>query len=747
MAQTWLGSASSNSTRTTNLVDLCCVALAKCVAQNKSRIGDGLRSLPSELSERLLSSLTAQNLLTSETLMVVATSNPKKLCLGGLKQKPDRESLLTTLSLCSSLEVLNLSASSIDDSVLQLLCQMSYSSQLRIVDLSTCVRITSKMVQQFLFRCEKLEQLDLSGCNITDETFSLPITVPTKFCHLPEIGPMKKRAREGENESVGHFKGSEFVSFGITKRRKVNWKKEDFVHKCNESDPLYNPRLVNLHSLNISGCCSLTNRGLEFISHLFPYLVQLNCSHLEIKGVLDIGPILSNCKFLKSLNINGCILDQSKIVVEPSTPKLEEINFCGTGTISCHFSTLLEHCAPVLRVLRIRNKSFTEYESQATPLEWLKSCRVMSILDLYSVSVDDCLISHLLNGCRNTLKVLDITHCPISDENLNLLSNTQLPNLSHLSLNQMAIVQWLPELGGNCPNLRHLCLNLCLKTLLLESRLTIMLSRLSLLKNLELWSLESISLPSIVSVLQLCPQLRSLLLSTVNQEPQEMVRDEGESNESEEDSLMSDSLGKNHKGGLILSSAEFSLLTQTYPHVQFKIWYHTIYGNRSFRYHMGSTQDEKLKGLLTPTKINQLGVKLRVEKKEKGIEIIPTILVDNIPIWSQEMCASLSHLRLTTETNGGAVPLISEWCCECDVESYNGVLFYHDTDYVFWETHEPGVPRKFCFSKSQYFGVINNARLQFLRLVWQQQKLLKPVPCTLQFPLPIVRPPLSASFY
>lgn len=99
------------------------------------------------------------------------------------------------------------------------------------------------------------------------------------------------------------------------------------------------------------------------------------------------------------------------------------------------------------------------------------------------------------------------------------------------------------------------------------------------------------------------------------------------------------------------------------------------------------------------------------------------ILVDNIPIWSHETSASLHHLRKTIDGgDGGALPLISEWCCECNIESYNGVLFYHNADYVFWETHEPGVKQRFRFSKGQYITAVNNARLQYMQLAWQMQR-------------------------
>ena len=53
---------------------------------------------------------------------------------------------------------------------------------------------------------------------------------------------------------------------------------------------------------------------------------------------------------------------------------------------------------------------------------------------------------------------------------------------------------------------------------------------------------------------------------------------------------------------------------------------------------------------------------------------------------------------------GAAVPLCSQWCCECDIECFNGVLSYplslpHDREVVVWEIHEPGPNRKFIFDK------------------------------------------------
>jgi len=152
-------------------------------------------------------------------------------------------------------------------------------------------------------------------------------------------------------------------------------------------------------------------------------------------------------------------------------------------------------------------------------------------------------------------------------------------------------------------------------------------------------------------------------------------------------------------------------LTNANPHIQFKVWHHSIYGNRYFRYHRG--RPPKSHNLI-PKQTNTLTLKTTEIEENGKRQIIPTVLVDNIPIWSNETSASLCHLQKTITGENGALPMISEWCCECNIHNYNGVLFYHDGDQVIWETHEPGIKQIFPFSKDQYMRAINEALDQMI---------------------------------
>jgi len=212
------------------------------------------------------------------------------------------------------------------------------------------------------------------------------------------------------------------------------------------------------------------------------------------------------------------------------------------------------------------------------------------------------------------------------------------------------------------------------------------------LRELEIWCCKSMSLETVFKILGVCSNLRVLLLSTADPKSNSPP----------------------------LSIEEFGILTDYYPHVMFKIWHHSIYGNRHFRFHGGLEEENRL---VVAKRISTLSVKPSIIEENGQSQIVPVVLVDNIPIWSNETSASLRHLCNTTVgENSGALPLISEWCCECNIHNYNGVLFYHNGDHVVWETHEPGIKQEFCFVKEQYMQAINNAQLDHVQLVWQQNR-------------------------
>jgi len=94
----------------------------------------------------------------------------------------------------------------------------------------------------------------------------------------------------------------------------------------------------------------------------------------------------------------------------------------------------------------------------------------------------------------------------------------------------------------------------------------------------------------------------------------------------------------------------------------------------------------------------------------------PSVLVDNVPIWSNESPASLQNLRLTLQggENAGALPIVSDWCCECNIENFNGLLYHHDekNHQITWETHEPGDKKTFRFDYNQYAKALVNVRIR-----------------------------------
>lgn len=94
-------SEDSEPVRTPTLVELCCVSLAKAVNNGKYD-RESLESLPGELSERLLGSLSAQSMLTNESLLCVASPHLRSLNVANMKQRashPDEVGIAATLKV------------------------------------------------------------------------------------------------------------------------------------------------------------------------------------------------------------------------------------------------------------------------------------------------------------------------------------------------------------------------------------------------------------------------------------------------------------------------------------------------------------------------------------------------------------------------------------------------------------------------------------------------------------------------
>jgi hypothetical protein len=85
--------------------------------------------------------------------------------------------------------------------------------------------------------------------------------------------------------------------------------------------------------------------------------------------------------------------------------------------------------------------------------------------------------------------------------------------------------------------------------------------------------------------------------------------------------------------------------------------------------------------------------------------------------------------------------VIDDWCCGCNIDNFNGLLYYHtdntnngcmwdaapapsartgphchgltarakQSHFVIWETHEPGSKHRFCFDQEQYRHAIREA--------------------------------------
>lgn len=665
------GSASNLHTAL-NLVELSLLSISNAIT-------DGLlvkpkQPLPSELSERLFMCLSAHSLLDREsellsflspfqTSLDLSNYFPKDGTNSG-RQLPSEGFIQDCIFKCIN-HLQNLYCRNNRISFNTLYKIATSNSHLKVIDLTGCYTPLGELTIMLIKGCSELTTLILSGTTISDRSFNFASDSATYI---------------GGNS---HYIKFDVKDDGTCRRQKRKYHPTSHERKRQKIGQEYHH--YSLKQLAISGCLGITNTGVASISVLFPNLSSIDCSHIPID---DIRPLLMNCRQLRSINVSGCNLDQSK----PFLPQwisndfklsLEEISFSGTGNLEKNFTDLLEHCSPNLKTIRLRNKTLDDIHG----LSWISNGSNLQCVDLYSMPLSSSFISDLL-ASRESLKVLDITHCTgISETDIFKLVATELPTLQSLTLTQHSIIPAIKNYTlKNWPCFNHLCINLDRKYLLSEEDIrTLSISCGDQMEYLELWNCETLTYHTILFIVNSCQNLKKLLLSTAG------------------DSAPS------------LSDNEFSNLVSSFPNIQFKIWYHTISGNRHFRYHHGLTDEAKT--LTVPRKVNALAIDFKIENNI----IAPVVLVDQIPIWSNETAASLGHLRKTCEKkNCGALPLISEWCCECDIDNYNGVLFYHDQDYICWETHEPGIKTSFCFSKDQYTKAINDARLRHLQLLWQK---------------------------
>eukprot|EP01125_Pyxidicula_operculata_P005801 TRINITY_DN2024_c0_g1_i2.p1 TRINITY_DN2024_c0_g1~~TRINITY_DN2024_c0_g1_i2.p1 ORF type:complete len:475 (-),score=24.19 TRINITY_DN2024_c0_g1_i2:1361-2785(-) len=456
-----------------SLSSLCLLKVVQYIKEKNENIIPFLKSLPLEVTEKLIMSALAKNQLDNNSLLAMVPPQLRRLDLPRYGQgiHPDDRTIEFIVSYCISLQEVSLHGCKLTTPTLHILA----SKHLNLVklDLSSC-SFNSFDVRAIILNCMSLEILDLCGCPIIDETFS-PLPPTPEPTNLVDDCCMKVVEEYEETHSHHHHSGSkrkreenEFSPLEMhlvdnPSRKRAKLPTEHYGSDCGHlrSSTYSRSTTPILKELKISGCVSLTSKSLDGISRLFPNLEAIDCSHLVMP--LDIRPLLSRCTKLKSIDISGCNLNQDTEMISMNAElKLENIHFSGSGQITIHFAHVLASCAPHLKQITLRNKVFVPSETESNPTFWLKGTSTIKNLDLYGGSFGNDFFIHLINN-KDTLEVLDITHAQGAFDEIETFARTPFPELRSLTFNQPLLFKYLPEMSLTCPNIEHLCLNLDMK--------------------------------------------------------------------------------------------------------------------------------------------------------------------------------------------------------------------------------------------------------------------------------------------
>lgn len=737
--------------------------------------------LPTELVENLMTHLAFQNLLNDRALLALTSPKLTTLRLSNANKtiRPSPEAIDRAVKICTSIQVLDLSDCIIKEDTIDFLCTNEhYVNNLRVLDLSS-TNLNPAAICRIIQSLDRLERLYLSGTNLTDEAFET-LYINTAVRPLlaaksasspssPSHGTKRKREETEDIEDIIDYYQYDdpYPSRRDPSRDVLDADQcsslcgplSSFVKNLAQgrSSSRYRPpqspcdvcsvafcegaprKFPNLSKLVVSGCERLTSKGISFIGRLFPLLTSFDCSHCP--QVTDIYPIVFGCQHLKVLTVDGCpisVSDSSEVQDNwakfPNSLRfLRKFKFSGTGVLEASFNewfSRFEH----LSELSLRNK---DIGIGITSNDIIKNSKRLQKLDIYGVACDPSFIELLLNENNNvrSLEVMDLTQTNISAQMLaaSLAKTRSWPSLNSLSLtkysNEEDFGGALKAIGQVAPNIEHLCVNISTVALTHENELSTFIGAYPNLSRLELWSCNNVSFDIILNVMNACPKLTSLLMCR----------------------------GQPEATSPCLLEPEFELLKIKHPQVEFKLWNHSIYGNRHFQYYEGSVgwMSRGAKFSSERPVVNRLRVDVDLISKsleenldattegdEFGRLVKTTIYVDDIPIWANENGASISHLQVTADGNSGALPIIDDWCCGCNIDNFNGLLYYHTDDsnngymweqmdlspsvrssshcvglnasskqshFVIWETHEPGSKRRFCFDKEQYRNVIKEA--------------------------------------
>lgn len=300
----------------------------------------------------------------------------------------------------------------------------------------------------------------------------------------------------------------------------------------------------------------------------------------------------------------------------------------------------------------------------------------------------------------------------------------------------------LPAIGAfACPQLEHLILNnpRACRPLLRPVQLAQILQRFPDLLSVEIWCLSSVAFSLAALVPQLCPHIASVLMCVVGGNggnaahhhmfaehhlPARLQHAHLNGRPIEGHAMAVLAAAESKAAPSFLNPEQVQTLQEGHPGIEWKFWRHSVESARQFQHirPIDRATGQAVSSLRPEQATNQLTV--TVEPTGETDAALPlrsrliraSILVDGVSIWNSEKGASMQHLAqsiwgLVTH-NAGAIPLVEDWCCACNIEEFNGVLFYDDAEHVYWDVLEPGPQGQFKFHKAQYVAAIAAAMQQ-----------------------------------
>lgn len=721
-------------------------------------------TVPTELCERLVERLAASNQLSDGSLARVLAPRMTILRMNNLSGSSSLSPLAihSAIEACPELEILECAGNRLFDSTIDLLCSQPICDSLRVLNLSSC-DLNASQAQRIVQSCRYLRVLDLSNNDKIDGSFvfnrvsDAPVRVSSASHIISETINRRKRKRAVSGSTTpapsdpspcncdcflqspgSHQHSSEcpIVPSVPTKRRATTAAvaaavspPTDVSMQC--SDPSVIQKQFHLHKLNISGCSQLVcDAAIRGISSSFPMLSELDISHCH--RVTDLSPLQENCALLSHLNISGTSVSFAKSRLAPPPQNLEEFRFSGSGCVDSFFPAFIQHCIPKLRVLELRNKVF---EDPAALSQLLPNATQLRSLDLYGTDVDGSVLRAIFDNrhTRLSLEILNLAQCvelstadwmdamaPLQSGNVNL------PYLSSLALSGIKDrlpVEIVALLGRSCPGVKSLSLgHVSDESTLRQPEVAQMLAAFPMLRSVEVWTCESVS----ITLLSMIPQM---LCRRIEEVQVCSLQARAERRRGHHDDEGDDHVHLNVAPRLpSLALHQISRLQKSFPDVHFKIWQHSVLGERFFQeINANKCRSNVLKLSNIRFEVSRIEEPLLADDldethdgnsallAEAYLRVSPVI--DGAYIWTNENSISLDILKQTIPSRGtthcgGTVPLVRDWCCECNMDDFAGVSFRVDSQHVHWHIREPGPEMFLRFGRDQYIAAATQAQQQ-----------------------------------